>query len=215
VILNGNWSTGLSMIISAMTTDNLVEILRTLAETPMLMAALIILTTFILEDVATIAAALLASTGYIEPKLALMALYIGIVLGDMGLYGIGRYAAGHPRAVRWVGEKRIARGRDWMHDRLVSALLSARFLPGMRLPTYIASGFLKVNFFRFAMIATVATAAWTGIFFFLIFRYGGFVIDFFGEWVWLIGVILLFNVFFLPRRLQKRAARRGSDDDQK
>lgn len=179
----------------------------------MLMAALIVLATFILEDAATIAAALMASAGYIDPALALSALYGGIVLGDMGLYGIGRYAAGHPRAVRWAGEKRIKRGRDWMHDRLAPALLSARFIPGMRLPTYIASGFLKVNFFRFAMIATAATAAWTGIFFFLIFRYGSFVIEFFGEWAWVVGAILLFNVFFLPRRLQKRMTSADDADD--
>ena len=199
--------------ISAISSGDLTELLQTLAETPMLMAALIVMATFILEDAATIAAALMASAGYIDPALALSALYGGIVLGDMGLYGIGRYAAGHPRAVRWVGEKRIKRGRDWMHDRLAPALLSARFLPGMRLPTYIASGFLKVNFFRFAMIATVATAAWTGIFFFLIFRYGSFVIDFFGEWAWVVGAILLFNVFFLPRRLQKRMIAAEDADD--
>lgn len=194
------------MTISVISSGDLTQTLQALAETPMLMAALIIAATFILEDAATIGAALMASAGYIEPGLALGALYSGIVLGDLGLYGIGRYAAGHPRAVRWVGEKRIARGRDWMHDRLAPALLSARFLPGMRLPTYIASGFLKVHFFRFAMIATAATAAWTGIFFFLIFRYGSLVIEFFGEWSWIIGAVLLFNVFFLPRRLQKRMA---------
>ena len=32
-----------------------------------------------------------------------------------------------------------------------SVLIGARFLPGMRLPTYIASGFLKVSFFRFSL----------------------------------------------------------------
>ena len=175
---------------------------------PMLLAALIVLATFIVEDAATIAAALLAAQGYIDPVLGLTALYIGIVVGDLLLYGIGRYASGHPRAVRWAGEKRIKRGRDWMHDRLAPALIGARFLPGMRLPTYIASGFLKVSFFRFAMIAIAATAAWTGVFFLLIFRYGSYVIDFFGEWAWVIGVVLLLNVIFLPRRLAKR----GSDD---
>lgn len=201
------------MMISAIFNSDLTEILQTLAETPMLAAALIVMATFILEDAATIAAALMAAAGYIDPALALSALYGGIVLGDLGLYGIGRYAAGHPRAVRWAGQKRIKRGRDWMHDRLAPALLSARFIPGMRLPTYIASGFLKVNFFRFAMIATAATAAWTGIFFFLIFRYGNFVIDFFGEWAWVIGAVLLFNVFFLPRRLQRRKAAKDDADD--
>ena len=198
------------MTVSLISSNELTELLQALADMPMLMAALIVLATFILEDAATIAAALLAAGGYIDPGLGLGALYFGIVVGDLALYGIGRYAAGHPRAVRWVGPKRIKRGRAWMHDRLAPALIGARFLPGMRLPTYIASGFLKVSFFRFSMIAIAATAAWTGIFFFLIFRYGSYIVDFFGEWAWVIGVILLLSVIFLPRRLEKRIE--GDDD---
>ncbi len=201
------------MTVSLISSSDLIEILRTLAETPMLLAVLIVLATFILEDAATIAAALLAAEGFIDPTLGLTALYIGIVLGDLMLYGIGRYAAGHPRAVRFVGQRRIKRGRDWLHHRLAPALIGARFLPGMRLPTYIASGFLKVSFFRFTMIAIAATAAWTGIFYLLIFTYGSYVIDFFGEWAWVIGVALLLNVIFLPRRLEKRRDRDAVDDE--
>lgn len=200
------------MTVSLISSNELVEILKVLAEMPLLLAALIVLATFILEDAATIAAALLAAEGYIDPTLGLSALYFGIVVGDLALYGLGRYASGHPRAVRWIGQKRIKRGRAWMHDRLAPALIGARFLPGMRLPTYIASGFLKVSFFRFSMIAIAATAAWTGIFYLLIFRYGSYVVDFFGEWVWVIGAVLLFNVIFLPRRLEKRARENGDED---
>lgn len=202
------------MTVSLISNNELMELLQALAEMPMLLAALIVLATFILEDAATIAAALLAAGGYIDPTLGLSALYVGIVVGDLALYGLGRYAAGHPRAVRWVGPKRIKRGRAWLHDRLAPALIGARFLPGMRLPTYIASGFLKVSFFRFSMIAIAATAAWTGIFYLLIFRYGSYVVDFFGEWAWVIGVILLLNVIFLPRRLEKRIAERDDPMDE-
>lgn len=200
------------MTVSLISSNEMIEFLQVLSGMPMLLAVLIVLSTFILEDAATIAAALLAAEGFIDPVLGLSALYTGIVVGDLLLYGIGRYAAGHPRTVRFVGQRRIKRGRTWLHHRLAPALIGARFLPGMRLPTYIASGFLKVSFFRFAMIAIAATAAWTGIFYFLIFRYGSYVIDFFGQWAWVIGVVLLLNVIFLPRRLEKRGEAEVEDN---
>lgn len=191
-------------LLSLMTSAELTEILRSLSEQPMLLVSLIILTTFILEDAATIAAALLAAEGYIDPYHALTALFVGITIGDIGLYILGRYASNHPGAIRWAGERRLKRGRDWMHHRMLPALLGARFLPGMRLPTYIASGFLKLSFPRFAMIAVVAVALWTTIIFSAVYNFGAYIIDTFGNGSWLIGVALVLIAVFLPKRLENK-----------
>ena len=194
-----------------MTSGELTEILKSLSEQPMLLASLIILATFILEDAATIAAALLAAEGYMDPYHALSALFIGIVIGDIGLYILGRYAASHPWAIRWAGEKRLKRGRDWMHHRMLPALLGARFLPGMRLPTYIASGFLKVSFPRFALIAIAAVALWTTIIFAAVYNFGSLLIDTFGRGSWLLGVALVLIAVFLPKRLESKGDEDGND----
>ena len=46
--------------------------------------------TFILEDAATVIAAMQADDGKLSPALALSALYVGIILGDLGAPRIGR-----------------------------------------------------------------------------------------------------------------------------
>ncbi|MBN8900185.1 MAG: hypothetical protein J0H57_04055, partial [Rhodospirillales bacterium] len=51
---------------------------------PFLQAAAIVLGTFILEDAATVGAAMQAQAGGIPIPLALGSLYVGIVLGDLG-----------------------------------------------------------------------------------------------------------------------------------
>ena len=55
-------------------------------------------------------------------------------------------------------EQRFAERGTWL-------LLSSRFLPGTRLPTYLAAGFLRLSFARFLAVTGTAVACWTvGIF---------------------------------------------------
>ena len=69
---------------------------------PWLQAMLILLGTFVLEDAATVLAAMDVQMGRVALGVALGALYAGIVLGDLGLYGLGRLAAMVPWARRWA-----------------------------------------------------------------------------------------------------------------
>lgn len=202
----------LPILMSLITSADLADLLRGLSEQPVLLGMLIVMATFILEDAATIAVALLAAQGLIDPTEGLLALFIGISLGDIGLYALGRYAAGHPGAIRWAGEKRLKRGRDWLSHRLTPALLGARFLPGMRLPTYIASGFLKVSFWRFVMVAVAAVAIWTSLVFGLVYHFGSLVIESLGRGAWVLGIVLILIAIFVPKRLESKAA--GEENEQ-
>src|SRR5580704_150536 len=60
---------------------------------PWLLVLAIIVGTFIHEDIATVATGILVADGVTSVGVALPALYIGIVAGDVGLYGIGRLVA--------------------------------------------------------------------------------------------------------------------------
>ncbi len=203
------------MLVLALAENGLFEWLRNFAEYPLLIAAGIVLATFILEDGATIAAGLLAVNGIVDPFFALSALYVGIVAGDLGLYGLGRWAASHPRARLWIGERRLKKGQIYLNQRLVAALIGARCLPGMRFPTYTASGFLKVSFSKFTLIAVIAAGVWATVFFGLIWFFGSRVVEKVGEWIWLLGVILLLVAFILPQLWQKRINQViGYKDDQ-
>ena len=133
----------------------------TISTNPVVLALAIFAATFLLEDATMVAAALLAASGMIAAPLAFIALYVGIVVSDWGLYGLGAAARSSPLARRVVGEDRIARARSWLRGRLLSTLIGVRLLPGSRFPAYTASGFLRVPFKPFAAITAAMSFIWT------------------------------------------------------
>ena len=151
---------------------------------PALQALAIIGGTFILEDAATVLAAMRAAEGGIPDWLALGALYVGVILGDLGLYGLGALS----RRIRWIA-RLIPPARSealgaWVRPRVFRVVLVSRFLPGMRLPAYTACGFLRADLRQFTLAAIVATLIWTSLLFGVSLRVGQFLIDHFGAWRW-------------------------------
>ncbi|MCB9749570.1 MAG: VTT domain-containing protein [Myxococcales bacterium] len=195
--------------------DALLEWLSNYAADPVLGALALALATLILEDAATVAGALLAAEGVIAPGAALLGLYVGIVAGDLGLYGLGRLAASYAWARRLVGEDNIEKGRAYLDRTLWVTLFSARSIPGMRLPTYTASGFLRVAFHRFALIAIVAAALWTTVFFVVVLRLGEAAAARLSGWSWVFGLALISVVLVLPRVIRAVIRRRDAADDER
>jgi membrane protein DedA with SNARE-associated domain len=151
---------------------------------PLLQSALIILGTFVLEDAATVLAAMQAQSGTVPVLLALGSLYVGIVLGDLGLYGLG-FLSGK---VSWIGRllpaHRRRQGTEWLQGRVFQVVFISRFIPGARLPTYLACGFLSAGALRFALAALVATLVWTSLLFGISLRVGALLLEHLGAWRW-------------------------------
>lgn len=152
---------------------------------PLLEAGAIVIGTFILEDATTVIAAGQVADGTLAWSVAVGALYLGIVLGDLGLYGLGRLSARFPPLLRWVRVDRRRRGERWIADRVFRVVFVSRFVPGARLPAYTACGFLGASFARFTAAAVLATSVWTSGLFLVSLRVGTFLIDHFGAWRWL------------------------------
>ena len=169
-----------------------------LADQPLMAAALIILGTFILEDAATIAAGLLAVAGVVSIELALASLYCGIVIGDLGLYGLGRLAKMTGWSTFFISSRSLVAGRRWLRKRLVPALIGARFTPGLRTPTFFVSGFLRLNFVTFISTILVMAAIWTGLLFTIIFVFGEIAARTIGDRAWILGVLLIVAVIAVP-----------------
>ena len=173
-----------------------------------LQGAAIVIGTFILEDAATAGAALAVQSGAVPLPVALGSLYIGIVLGDIGLYGLGRLAAHVPWAARLIPPQRQDRGRVWLERHVFKVVFISRFLPGVRLPTYTACGFLGANFRKFVAAAVGATLIWTSALFAVSLRVGKLLVDHLGEWRW--AGFAAFVVFIvLAGRLAARAQVKG------
>ncbi|MDE3027061.1 MAG: VTT domain-containing protein [Paracoccaceae bacterium] len=176
---------------------------------PWLSFIAIILASFVLEDAAAILSAMAVADGHISTALALGSLFVGIALGDLGLYAVGKLAATHPWARRFVATDRARGMQGWLDKRLISAVISVRFLPGARLPTYTACGFLGVSFLRFAFAVIVATLVWTTFLFTVALWAGSVIMTHFGAWRWPIGIALAVVVLGGGQILARRQARRS------
>ncbi len=173
------------------------------AHAPVLQAAIIILATFVLEDAATVLAAMQAQAGALPLPLALGSLYAGIVLGDLGLYGLGALSGKVPMIARWIPASRKRIGREWLGDRVFHVVFVSRFIPGARLPTYTACGFLHASLRQFALAAIVATLIWTSLLFGVSLKVGALLMQYLGAWRW-VGAIGFAVVMILIGRAAAR-----------
>ena len=125
--------------------------------------------TLVQEDLPTLTAAVLASAGRLSWMTAFLGCALGIWIGDALLYFAARWLGRPLLQVR--GFRRLAsvdaipRSENWFAARGPWLLASSRFLPGTRLPTYLAAGFLRVPLRQFLGITGVAVAVWTGLLF--------------------------------------------------
>ena len=126
-------------------------------------AAGFFLATFVLEDVAAVGAGLLLASGGIRWPDAFAACFLGIWMGDAGLYALARCAGRgwFERSSLRRFTAKVADSERWFSERGTPILVFSRLVPGARLPTYLAAGFLRVPWPRFMLITGVASCAWT------------------------------------------------------
>jgi pimeloyl-ACP methyl ester carboxylesterase/membrane protein DedA with SNARE-associated domain len=121
--------------------------------------------TLVSEDLTCIAAGLLVARGSLTFWQATIACLIGIVIGDLLLYllgrSFGRFAINRA-PMRWiVGAEEVRRMDEWFARRGFTIVLASRFIPGTRLPTYVAAGVLRTSTWRFLGWFLFAAALWT------------------------------------------------------
>lgn len=150
---------------------------------PLWQAAGFFFATFVLEDVATVGAGLLLATGAVTWPVAFGACFLGIWMGDAGLYAIARFGGRHwfeRSPLRRFSGKVVASER-WFSERGTPILILSRLVPGARLPTYLAAGFLQLPAPKFLWITGAASFVWTVIILFLVQWIGAPLIDGLGE----------------------------------
>ncbi len=179
-------------------------------EDPWLIALAIIAATFVHEDIATVTTGMLVADGVIGADIALPALYIGIMAGDVALYGLGRLIAlGRFLPNGWDGA-RFSALKAWLGQRLVAGVLMVRFLPGLRLPAYSTYGFFALPFRRFAIAVVFAVSLWTTGLFYLAYEFGDLTAHWLGILRWPVmisaAIVALFGVERIVRSRLPAAA---------
>lgn len=179
---------------------------------------LIVIATFITEDLTTISVGVLVAQGRIEFLFGVSACFLGIFIGDILLYLAGRYL-GRPAVARaplkwFVRERAVAKSSAWFARQGVKVIFASRFVPGARLPTYFAAGLLRTKFWWFTFYFAIACAVWTPLLVGLSAWLGEEVIKrvYFGQQHFLlrallVGVVLLLLIKLLLRLVTWRGRR--------
>jgi membrane protein DedA with SNARE-associated domain len=107
-----------------------------------------------------------------------------------------------------IGERRIVKGRHWLEQHFMGAIVSARFLPGFRMPAYTASGFLGMPFLKFAALTGGAGLVWSAAVFSLVYCFGVMFVDDLGAWRWAIAGVLVTMTIAAPMVAERAMARR-------
>src|SRR5438046_6223746 len=126
----------------------------------------IVLLSFISEDAATISSALSLLGGPINWQLGFAACFADIWLRDLGLYSLARCFGKPILKSRWIARFADAETIEWCrtryNDHASLKLLASRFVPGTRLPTYLAAGLLSMPVTRFAAVTAFGALLWIG-----------------------------------------------------
>lgn len=131
------------------------------------------------EDLTCIGVGLLVARGQVDFGTGVAAAVFALWSGDLLLFGAGRLAARRLRA-----ESRWPRLHDRLRQSGSVAIFASRFVPGSRLPLYLAAGGLGFPALRFAAVLLVAALVWTPVVVGVSARVGAAAAQQLDEWRW-------------------------------
>lgn len=118
---------------------------------------------FIQEDAAVLGAASASVSGLGTPLWMFVAVTIGLTLSDLWKYWLGRAAITQGWAKKYAQSPKILKTKDNIVHNLGKSIMVARFIPGARIPLYIAAGFFRASFLKFSLFIFVSALIYIGI----------------------------------------------------
>lgn len=129
----------------------------------------IILLSFVSEDAAAVSSALLILGGPVAWPVGFASCFLGIWLGDLGIYSVARWGGRPLLRSRWfarrISSQTIDRLRSKFSRGATMTLFVSRFLPGTRVVTYIAAGLFSTSLSLFAVVTGCAVLVWVAAIF--------------------------------------------------
>jgi membrane protein DedA with SNARE-associated domain len=115
---------------------------------------------FLQEDAAVIAAATASITGLGPVPYLFATILLGLTASDVWKYWIGHFARRNAWAHRFAEKPGVSVAGDLVRTELVKTLFMARYVPGTRIPTYVACGFFKVQYPRFVILVVLTALSY-------------------------------------------------------
>ena len=124
----------------------------------------IVLGTLVSEDLTCVGTGLLIHAGTVSWLPGLAGCFIGVYVGDLAIWLIGRTYGKKVLDWKWfrkrTGLQQLESCRHWFENYGMLAVLISRFLPGIRVPLYLAIGMLEGRSVRFPIWSLVAVVLW-------------------------------------------------------
>ena len=140
--------------------------------------------TFLREDAAILAAAFSRVEHGMPLVYAYFSIFLGIISGDLIIYGLGHFAQKNA----WLRSKiigpKVERIKLWLETHLVRVLLLCRITPGLLFPTFVACGWFKIPFGRFALVTIISGVVYSSIVLTVIILFGDLVLIHLDYWAW-------------------------------
>ncbi len=152
--------------------------------------------TLVAEDPTCLATGLLVAAGLIDFWSGTLACLVGIFIGDLFLYLVGFVlgrTALRKAPLKWlISEYEVDRmAVRFGSTKGMAVIVTSRFIPGSRIPTFVAAGIMRLNPMKLGFLFFVAAALWTPPLVILAERVGGSIMEDFQKYHHLAGYIAL------------------------
>lgn len=157
---------------------------------------------FVQEDAAVLWAASLAANIPKQTPTLFVMIVVGLFFSDIWKYWIGWAALKNERARLFAEKKHVADLKTGVSNNLLLTLLSARFVPLARIPTYVACGYFNVPYPKYCLLIAF-TAILYAIVIFTICRLFGAVMGEQMMWVMpivAIGIVIIIATLYILKK---------------
>jgi membrane protein DedA with SNARE-associated domain len=178
---------------------------------PIVLAILLFLAPFVLEEAAIVGGAAVAGAGELPAAVALASLFLGVVVSDWVLYAVGAGVGRSAWLRRQIEPKTLEAGRELLLRGLWTAGMLARLVPWLLLPVFVASGYLGVGFWRFAAVNALIATIYVNVFFWGAYGVNLAIFDLLDGWGWAVAGALVIAVVAGARIARRRLAPRDRD----
>lgn len=153
------------------------------------------------EDLAIILGGYIIANHLMPTSLVVASIYGGIVASDFALYGIGAAARYVPWLSRFAVDGRVRRVSDTLKRNVFGLVALCRVVPGVVFVAFVACGWARVSFVRFAAASLLVSALYLPLMLYLVIMFGDALDDRIGLWAWPLLFVAIGATSFARKRI--------------
>ena len=153
------------------------------------------------EDLAILLGGYIVVNDVMPLGIVVAAIYIGMVISDFALYGIGAGARRLPWLSRWAVDDNVRNFGDALTRNLFGLVALCRVVPGLVFVAAVACGWTKVPFRRLAVASLLVSALYLPLVLYLVITFGDALDDHAGLWTWPALLCLVLIAGFMRHRV--------------